>query len=101
MDLAQVVSCDRPYAWTQREWELGVGYRGGGASKFHVVAYDFGVKRNILRMLAERGCRVTVVPAQTAGERSAGDEAGRRVPVQWPRRSGAVRLRHRRDREIY
>ncbi|MGO8753686.1 MAG: glutamine-hydrolyzing carbamoyl-phosphate synthase small subunit [Gallionellaceae bacterium] len=86
MDLAQVVSCDRPYEWTQREWALGVGYRDsgfriqdsvkGGAGvfsesripnpeSFHVVAYDFGVKRNILRKLAERGCRITVVPAQT------------------------------------
>jgi carbamoyl-phosphate synthase small subunit len=66
MDLAQVVSCDRPYDWTQREWELGAGYREMEEAKFHVVAYDFGVKRNILRKLAERGCRVTVVPARTA-----------------------------------
>ncbi len=84
MDLAQVVSCDKPYEWTQREWELGVGYQDlgvgisdlgkGDAAKsqiptpksFHVVAYDFGVKRNILRMLAERGCRITVVPARTS-----------------------------------
>lgn len=65
MDLAQVVSCDKPYEWKQREWELGVGYRDIAESKFHVVAYDFGVKRNILRMLAERGCRITVVPAKT------------------------------------
>jgi len=69
MDLAQVASCDKPYAWTQREWKLGVGYRDVEKAKFHVVAYDFGVKRNILRMLAERGCKVTVVPARTpAGE---------------------------------
>ncbi|OIR08789.1 carbamoyl-phosphate synthase small chain [mine drainage metagenome] len=87
MDLAQVVSCDKPYEWTQREWELGVGYRDTGCgiqdaaksgavgsaesriqnpASFHVVAYDFGVKRNILRMLAERGCRITVVPAKTS-----------------------------------
>ena len=88
MDLAQVVSCEKTYEWTQREWALGVGYgedRGlriegripSGAPGFpsipnpqspilHVVAYDFGVKRNILRMLVERGCRVTVVPARTA-----------------------------------
>jgi carbamoyl-phosphate synthase small subunit len=65
MDLAQVVSCDKSYEWTQIEWELGVGYRDSVESKFHVVAYDFGVKRNILRMLAERGCRITVVPAKT------------------------------------
>ncbi|MEK7810253.1 MAG: glutamine-hydrolyzing carbamoyl-phosphate synthase small subunit [Pseudomonadota bacterium] len=65
MDLAQVVSCDKPYEWTQREWELGVGYGEVTDPKFHVVAYDFGVKRNILRMLAERSCRITVVPAKT------------------------------------
>ncbi len=65
MDLAQVVSCDEPYEWNQCEWELGKGYRDSAESKFHVVAYDFGVKRNILRMLAERGCRITVVPART------------------------------------
>src|SRR3989339_1347144 len=66
MDLAQVVTCDKPYEWTQREWKLGEGYSDATESKFHVVAYDFGVKRNILRMLAERGCRITVVPAKTA-----------------------------------
>ncbi|MDP2144290.1 MAG: glutamine-hydrolyzing carbamoyl-phosphate synthase small subunit [Gallionella sp.] len=66
MDLAQVVSCDKPYEWKQREWKLGEGYRDIADPKFHVVAYDFGVKRNILRMLAERGCRITVVPAKTA-----------------------------------
>jgi carbamoyl-phosphate synthase small subunit len=65
MDLAQVVSCDKPYEWSQREWRLGEGYREAGATKYHVVAYDFGVKRNILRKLAERGCRITVVPAKT------------------------------------
>jgi carbamoyl-phosphate synthase small subunit len=66
MDLAQVVSCDKPYQWIQGEWELGAGYRDRPDEKFHVVAYDFGVKRNILRMLAERGCRITVVPAKTS-----------------------------------
>ena len=66
MDLAQVVTSDQPYNWTQREWELGRGYRDVTNTQFHVVAYDFGVKRNILRMLAERGCRITVVPAKTA-----------------------------------
>jgi carbamoyl-phosphate synthase small subunit len=71
MDLAQVVSCDQPYDWTQTEWKLGHGYGDTSAlstqsSALHVVAYDFGVKRNILRMLAERGCRITVVPARTS-----------------------------------
>ncbi len=68
MDLAQVVSCDKPYDWTQREWRLGAGYGAQDTPRFHVVAYDFGVKRNILRMLAERGCRITVVPARTSAE---------------------------------
>jgi carbamoyl-phosphate synthase small subunit len=66
MDLAKVVTCDKPYEWKQRVWELGVGHRDSTESKFHVVAYDFGVKRNILRMLVERGCRITVVPAKTS-----------------------------------
>ncbi len=68
MDLAKVVTCDKPYEWKQREWKLGEGYADQATAKFHVVAYDFGVKRNILRMLAERGCRITVVPAKTGAD---------------------------------
>ena len=68
MDLARVVSCTKSYTWTKREWELGIGYPEAEHTKFHVVAYDFGVKRNLLRMLAERGCRITVVPAQTSAK---------------------------------
>ncbi len=64
MDLAKVVSVDSPYEWQEGEWSL-TGFQALPEPKFHVVAYDFGVKRNILRMLAQRGCRVTVVPAQT------------------------------------
>ena len=64
-DLAQVVSVDKAYAWTETEWVLGTGYGQVSDAQFHVVAYDFGVKRNILRMLASRGCRITVVPAKT------------------------------------
>ncbi|MBL8332406.1 MAG: glutamine-hydrolyzing carbamoyl-phosphate synthase small subunit [Rubrivivax sp.] len=64
-DLAQVVSVDQPYEWTETEWQLGSGYGQLTSPRHHVVAYDFGVKRNILRMLASRGCRVTVVPART------------------------------------
>ena len=64
-DLARVVSCKERYDWTGSLWSLGGGYGKGPAPSFHVVAYDFGVKHNILRHLAERGCRVTVVPAQT------------------------------------
>ncbi|UYG07939.1 glutamine-hydrolyzing carbamoyl-phosphate synthase small subunit [Halomonas sp. M4R1S46] len=67
MDLAKVVSCQSPYAWTEGEWTLGQGYADTAEAErpYHVVAYDYGVKRNILRMLASRGCRLTVVPAQT------------------------------------
>ena len=65
LDLAQVVSVTEPYEWTETEWQLGHGYGRLRDARFHVVAYDFGVKRNILRMLASRGCRVTVVPALT------------------------------------
>ena len=64
-DLAQVVTSDKSYPWTQTEWRLGSGYGTVADARFHVVAYDFGVKFNILRMLAERGCRITVVPAKT------------------------------------
>ena len=67
-DLAQVVSAEQPYAWTETAWVLGTGYGQQQAPKRHVVAYDFGVKRNILRLLAERGCRVTVVPARTGAD---------------------------------
>lgn len=70
LDLAQVVSTRQSHAWTQGEWALGRGYAespsaSADSARPHVVAYDFGVKRNILRMLTQRGCRVTVVPAQT------------------------------------
>lgn len=65
LDLAKVVTAPAAYDWTQTEWKLGTGYGVLAEPKFHVVAYDFGVKKNILRMLAERGCKVTVVPAQT------------------------------------
>ncbi|HSV34654.1 MAG TPA: glutamine-hydrolyzing carbamoyl-phosphate synthase small subunit [Ramlibacter sp.] len=65
LDLAQVVSVDKAYDWTQSEWRLGQGYGEQTAPKYHVVAFDYGVKKNILRMLAERGCKVTVVPAKT------------------------------------
>ena len=66
MDLARVVSTQARYAWTGGIWSLGKGYLPAPAATSHVVAYDFGVKRNILRMLAARGCRVTVVPALTS-----------------------------------
>jgi carbamoyl-phosphate synthase small subunit len=65
MDLAKVVTCTESYPWTQGEWTLDKGYVEQSAPPYRVVAYDFGVKHNILRMLAERGCQITVVPAQT------------------------------------
>ena len=65
LDLAKVVSVREPYEWSQTVWALGRGHDALQAARFHVVAYDFGVKYNILRMLAARGCRVTVVPAET------------------------------------
>ncbi|MEY3914228.1 MAG: Carbamoyl-phosphate synthase small chain [Pseudomonadota bacterium] len=65
LDLAQKVSATQPYDWTQTEWKLGEGYGTLQSPRFEVVAYDFGVKKNILRMLAERGCHVHVVPAKT------------------------------------
>jgi carbamoyl-phosphate synthase small subunit len=65
LDLAKVVSVQKPYEWTQAEWHLGSGYGEKPTGKCHVVAFDYGVKKNILRMLTERGCHVTVVPAQT------------------------------------
>ena len=67
-DLAQEVTCAQPYEFTQGEWRLGVGFRQPESQPYHVVAYDFGVKTNILRMLAERGCRITVVPAKTTAQ---------------------------------
>ncbi|MGB2119664.1 MAG: glutamine-hydrolyzing carbamoyl-phosphate synthase small subunit [Porticoccaceae bacterium] len=65
MDLAKEVTTSSSYSWTERSWELGTGHRESSGGKFKVVAYDYGVKRNILRMLVDRDCELTVVPAQT------------------------------------
>ena len=67
MDLAKEVSVDKPYTWDEGSWVFGIGHSRRPAAElpWHVVAYDYGVKRNILRMLVDRGCRLTVVPAQT------------------------------------
>ena len=65
MDLAKEVTTQQTYEWTENVWQLGVGHTQAATLTKHVVAYDFGVKRNILRLLANRGCRVTVVPATT------------------------------------
>jgi carbamoyl-phosphate synthase small subunit len=66
LDLAKVVSVKEPYEWADGEWRLGSGYPQPNDGKYHVVAFDYGVKKNILRMLTQRGCKVTVVPAQTS-----------------------------------
>ena len=68
MDLAKVVSRSDAEQWCEGAWRLGDGYVAPGRSRFHVVAYDFGVKRNILRLLASRGCRVTIVPATSTAD---------------------------------
>ncbi|CAB3925132.1 Carbamoyl-phosphate synthase small chain [Achromobacter insuavis] len=67
-DLAKVVSIKDSTTWTEGTWQLGEGYTQPDQSRFHVVAYDFGIKSNILRLLADRGCRLTLVPAQTSAE---------------------------------
>ena len=66
MDLAKVVSCTERYGWDESEWVLGKGYGGQAGSRYHVVAFDYGIKRNIMRKLASRGCRLTVLPAQAS-----------------------------------
>jgi carbamoyl-phosphate synthase small subunit len=68
MDLAQVVTTESSYEWNSSTWKLGVGHTDKNAADqpYHVVAFDYGVKRNILRMMVERGCRLTVVPAKTS-----------------------------------
>jgi len=64
MDLAKVVTTAKAYEWSEGGWRIGGGFGKGADVRFHVVAYDYGIKRNILRRLVERGCRVTVLPAQ-------------------------------------
>lgn len=68
MDLAKTVTCQNAYAWDEGEWMLGSGYQSSSNKRFHVVAFDFGIKRNILRKLVQRGCSITVIPAQTSAE---------------------------------
>jgi carbamoyl-phosphate synthase small subunit len=68
MDLAQVVSCKKAYKWREGSWQLGTGHSEPAPGKYHVVAYDYGIKLNILRMLTDRNCNVTVVPAKTTAE---------------------------------
>jgi carbamoyl-phosphate synthase small subunit len=72
MDLAKVVSCKEAYEFSDGEWALGKGFEQPEKTKFHVVAFDYGVKQNILRMLVSRGCKVTVLPAQATAEQALG-----------------------------
>ena len=66
LDLAKVVSCAQRYEWNDGGWALNGGFRKAPTAQFHVVAYDYGIKHNILRLLADRGCKLTVVPAQAS-----------------------------------
>jgi len=70
MDLAKVVSCTEPYAWSETEWSLAKSFGRQAEPRYHVVAYDYGIKRNILRKLATRGCRLTVLPAQASAQQA-------------------------------
>lgn len=89
MDLAKVVSASRSYSWNEGSFDLARGRADVSTDAFHVVAYDFGVKQNILRMLADRGCRMTVVPTRTTAA-SVGTQPRWRVFIKRPRRSGAL-----------
>jgi carbamoyl-phosphate synthase small subunit len=68
LDLAQHVTCKKPYTWSESTWDLGTGYGTKPSSRYRVVAYDYGIKRNILRLLTNAGCDVTVVPATMPAE---------------------------------
>lgn len=94
MDLAKEVSCRQTYSWEETEWRLGKGYGRQTAPKRHVVAIDYGAKRNILRLLAEHGCRVTVVPATATAETSCGTSpmaSSSRTAPAIPQRPAATR----------
>ena len=85
MDLAKEVTTAESYEWTENIWDLQNGHTQAENLTKHVVAYDFGIKRNILRLLANRGCRVTVVPATTISSNRIGDESRWRIFIQWAR----------------
>jgi carbamoyl-phosphate synthase small subunit len=97
LDLAREVSCAEPYHWAEAQdwWQPGREQLAVSGERFHVVAYDFGIKRNILRLLGAQGCRVTVVPATTSAAEVLALNPGRYLPLQWPWRPGGVYLRHR------
>ena len=93
LDLAKVVSSGQSSRWSRAPWVWNEGYDdlSEGEATYHIVALDFGVKRNILRLLAGLGCKVTVMPATSSAEDSAGAEAGRHLPLQRPGRPGGHR----------
>ncbi len=102
LELASRVTCEKPYDWTKGSieltaspWHEGVDDTLGGpdTQRFRVVAYDFGIKQNILRLLVDQHCEVTRGAGEDVGGRCAGAAAGRRVSLEWPGRSGAGRLR--------
>ncbi len=97
MDLAKVVSVKERYSWREGSYDLDKAAFVTPPLRFRVVAFDYGIKRNILRMLVDRGCDVTVVPARDAGERCDCAASRWRAARERPRRSRAVRLRDRRD----
>ena len=86
-----MVTSAQRFTWDETPWVWNEGYGRQDKPEFHVVAVDYGIKRNILRLLAGSGCKVTVVPAKTSAEDIHGAQAGRRVPVERPGRSGGDR----------
>ena len=88
MDLVPTVTTQKPYQWDETIWQLGEGYGKRSQDLYHVVAMDFGIKRNILRLLASAGCKVSVVPATTSAEDILAPAARWAVSLQWPGRSG-------------
>jgi len=89
LDLAKDVTCTQRYEWTETLWTLGKGYGQQTAPQYHVVAMDFGAKRNILRCLAAAGCKVTVVPAQTSADDILALKPDGGFSFEWPGRSGS------------
>ncbi len=101
MDLAKVVTAKKGYQWNEGSiWPEPPRAPIRANQRLHVIAYDFGIKRNILRLLADSGCRMTVVPAQTPAEEVLALEPGWHLSLQRPGGSGAVRLRDRCDAQV-
>ena len=98
MDLARVVTREDVIEWRDGPWSIESGYaQAPDETRFHVVAYDFGVKHNILRLLVARGCKLTLVPATTCAATVMDMKPDGYLPVQWTWRPRPLRLRHRCD----